>query len=115
MKDGEILRKALDVLGWSPERLKAELDCEVSEGGQKTAMSTVYRWLGDSSPVPAAVKAFLRSKMELEMPLRAKPPKEKTVVLVVGPGGSGCTPLAYESAYFLRKNGVRAKVVEGYS
>jgi hypothetical protein len=112
MEEKDVLRVALEMLDWTPDDLETELNREVTAEGQRVSRSTIYRWLAGTSPTNAGVKAFLREKISALGNFHPVAPRELTKVLVMGPGGSGVTPLVYEIGGCVRKAGIGVAIVE---
>lgn len=105
----EALRLALDQLRIKPSDLLAALRASASPGEPPVARSTVSRWLSGASPVPAAVKLWLRDRLVLSvqngMPMRLEKP---IVVAIAGAGGIGKTPVSLKLAHIAQAYGLRA-------
>lgn len=109
----EALRLALDLLDMKPSDLLATLRASASPGESPVARSTVNRWLAGTSPVPAAVKLWLRDRLVLTcrdgIPIELPKP---LVIGITGDGGTGKTPVAIKLAHLARSCGLKAVYVD---
>lgn len=112
MRNEVALRRALEILNMEPADLHAALQT-ASGGDTATSRSTVTRWLNGSSPVPAALKLWLRDRLIARARRTPRIALHRCIVVGVltDKVGAGALSIAFLLAAFCQLEGINARYV----